>query len=252
MNKEERALREESLLAAALNCFATERWEDVSVAKIAKLAGVAKGTVYLHFASKDEICARLALNFFEELQQKYQTATLKAGTTGRDRLAILIKATFSHYIERKQYKHIVEFCQREHFQNSLNAELSQSLRNMEHNRSREIGTALDQGMRDKTLKPDAAENLTGICCTIKGALNSFPSGVNTNTHEQIKFMDELTGYILASVEPASFETTSFDSASTESATVEPASIELSNVEQRRIAKTTTKTNSPTLELTPEV
>ena len=57
MNNEERKQRERALREVALNCFTTEKWEDVSVARIAKLAGVAKGTVYLHFASKDEICA---------------------------------------------------------------------------------------------------------------------------------------------------------------------------------------------------
>lgn len=251
MNKEERALREASLLAAALNCFATERWEDVSVARIAKLAGVAKGTVYLHFASKDEICARLALDFYDELQKKYEAATSQTGITGRARLAGLIKTSFSHYLERKQYKHIVEYCQREHFLNNLSAELSQSLQNIEHCRRRQIGTALDQGAHDKSLKPDAAEHLTGVCCTIKGALNSFSSSVNTDKQEPMKFMDEVTAYILATVESATVESASVDLTSVESITVERPNTKLDNVEETRTAKTT-KTNSPSLALTSEV
>jgi len=71
MKKEQLAQREQALLTAALNCFATERCEDVTVARIAKLAGVAKGTVYLHFKSKDEICARLAGDFYNSLADKY-------------------------------------------------------------------------------------------------------------------------------------------------------------------------------------
>ena len=48
MKKEQLALREQALLTEALNCFATERCEDVTVARIAKLAGVAKGLSLIH------------------------------------------------------------------------------------------------------------------------------------------------------------------------------------------------------------
>ena len=54
--------REQEILSAALELFAGERWESVTVTQIAKQAGIGKGTVYKHFASKDEIYARLALD----------------------------------------------------------------------------------------------------------------------------------------------------------------------------------------------
>ncbi len=52
------ARNRESLLAAAEEVFA-ERGVEASVADIARRAGVAKGTVFRHFASKDDLIASL-------------------------------------------------------------------------------------------------------------------------------------------------------------------------------------------------
>lgn len=221
MNKQERKLREETLLATALHCFATENRDDISVAKIAALAGVAKGTVYLHFNSKDEICARLAKNFYDELRQKY----LEITGTGCEQLTRVIKTSFNHYRDRAQYTRIVQNCQCEHFSAALDPALARELQDAQNFYRKRIALALSQGARDKTLLPDAGKNLTGICCTLSGALDCFSrrtdsSGDNThrvytshpntdfqgmdrtNTQRQSpkEFIDRVTGYILSSVE----------------------------------------------------
>ena len=62
--------REQEILAAALELFSGENWESVTVIQIAERADIGKGTVYKHFASKDEIYARLALDFFYGLLER--------------------------------------------------------------------------------------------------------------------------------------------------------------------------------------
>ena len=52
--------REQSLLDAALVLFDRDDWSAVTVEAIAERAEYAKGTVYRHFASKDDLYARLA------------------------------------------------------------------------------------------------------------------------------------------------------------------------------------------------
>ena len=59
--------REAALLAAAAALLEREDWATVTVEAIAAEAEYAKGTVYKHFASKDEIYARLALARTAEL-----------------------------------------------------------------------------------------------------------------------------------------------------------------------------------------
>lgn len=55
--------REQSLLDAALALFDREDWQAVTVEAIAERAEYAKGTVYRHFASKDDLYARLAADW---------------------------------------------------------------------------------------------------------------------------------------------------------------------------------------------
>lgn len=55
------ARNRESLLAAAADEFA-ERGLDASVADIARRAGVGKGTVFRHFATKDDLIAAIVLD----------------------------------------------------------------------------------------------------------------------------------------------------------------------------------------------
>ncbi|MEV4631209.1 helix-turn-helix domain-containing protein [Micromonospora sp. NPDC049523] len=54
------------LLAAAADEFA-ERGMDASVADIARRAGVGKGTVFRHFATKDDLIAAIVLDRIDEL-----------------------------------------------------------------------------------------------------------------------------------------------------------------------------------------
>ena len=53
--------REQEILQAAGDLFRRGDWHRTTIDEIAKNAGVGKGTVYLHFKSKEEIVERLAL-----------------------------------------------------------------------------------------------------------------------------------------------------------------------------------------------
>jgi AcrR family transcriptional regulator len=63
---EQKNERRESILAAASGLYAREEYESISVARIAAEAGVAKGTVFVYFSSKEAIFLDLALRSFEE------------------------------------------------------------------------------------------------------------------------------------------------------------------------------------------
>jgi AcrR family transcriptional regulator len=55
--------REQSLLDAAVALLDRDDWQAVTVEAIAERAEYAKGTVYRHFASKDDMLARLAADW---------------------------------------------------------------------------------------------------------------------------------------------------------------------------------------------
>ncbi len=65
--------RRQDILAAALNLFETRDYNDLTMAAIAADSGLAKGTIYIYFKTKEEIFLELAesrlLGWFEALDE---------------------------------------------------------------------------------------------------------------------------------------------------------------------------------------
>lgn len=61
----QRESRRQALLTAAATLFATEPISQITIASIAKEAGLAKGSVYRYFATKEEIFLHLLINALE-------------------------------------------------------------------------------------------------------------------------------------------------------------------------------------------
>lgn len=70
--------KQELILTAAQHVFATEGFHTARVDSIARQAGVAKGTIYLYFRSKEEILVALMENRFARLR-----ALIRAGLEAR-------------------------------------------------------------------------------------------------------------------------------------------------------------------------
>lgn len=63
-SKEAKLARREQILAAAVKLLRRERYEDLTMASVGSAAGLAKGTAYLYWASKEEL-------FLSALQEEY-------------------------------------------------------------------------------------------------------------------------------------------------------------------------------------
>lgn len=64
--------REQQILEQALKLFLEHGEERVTVEMIADAASIGKGTVYKHFATKDEIYLRLMISYEEDLAEVFQ------------------------------------------------------------------------------------------------------------------------------------------------------------------------------------
>jgi AcrR family transcriptional regulator len=88
------ATTREALCDAALTLFAEQGIESTATREIAEKAGVAEGTLYRHFESKDELVQCLfddsARRFYEVLQQ-----TIADDPPPRDRLQALVRGVFA-------------------------------------------------------------------------------------------------------------------------------------------------------------
>lgn len=100
--------KQELILTAAQHVFATEGFHAARVDSIARLAGVAKGTIYLYFRSKEEILVALMENRFGRLRTLIR-AGLEANTgkeaanAFRESIRRIIAAHFQFYSEHKEF-----------------------------------------------------------------------------------------------------------------------------------------------------
>lgn len=80
--------REDAILSAALRLAAAQGWRAATVAGIAADAGIAKGAVYKHFASKEDIYARLAADVLRGLLARLRLRESAAPPAQRLRTAL--------------------------------------------------------------------------------------------------------------------------------------------------------------------
>src|SRR5918911_3653660 len=70
--------RRRDILEAALQAFATKGFNDTTVDAVAQAAGVAKGTVYLYFDSKEHLLLALKKEFMRGLTDAIAEITAEA------------------------------------------------------------------------------------------------------------------------------------------------------------------------------
>ena len=94
LRERQRQEREDLILRAAADLFVERGFHDTSMEDIAARVGIAKGTVYLHFASKED----LALALVDQAARRFAStldAILTSGDTPRAKLEAIFDRTFS-------------------------------------------------------------------------------------------------------------------------------------------------------------
>lgn len=106
--------RRAEILDAALRMFGQYGFRRTSVDDIAREAGIAKGTVYLSFASKEEVFQALAQRLSQQMLTGAEAASRRPGTTA-DKLAAMHAAWFGTYAETiRRSPHAAELLDAKH------------------------------------------------------------------------------------------------------------------------------------------
>lgn len=78
ISSDEKLERREAILDAAIELLAKDDYHDISIARIARKAGLAKGTIFLYFKTKEELFLQLQIreykSWFEDINRRLDTS----------------------------------------------------------------------------------------------------------------------------------------------------------------------------------
>jgi AcrR family transcriptional regulator len=187
--------REREILDAALALFSTDDWQAVTVEQIAERAEIGKGTVYKHFASKDEIYARLAGDFQRQAVEKLER--IDSSLPVLQRLRLIIAIFWEQHLNGTEYQHLVQYCERDDFRKSLSAEAQAAMAVLDARFQDAIDGVLQDGIDQGILPDKPRESLIfGPVAALNGATRMACNCV-PQEQEPGQYLNELTNFILA-------------------------------------------------------
>jgi TetR/AcrR family transcriptional regulator, fatty acid metabolism regulator protein len=98
LKEKQRQEREELILQAAEEVLAEKGYYETSVDEIAARVGIAKGTVYLHFPSKEDLVIAILERNAQKLVDIVETTVVSA-RTNREKLEAILRVVYSGFFD---------------------------------------------------------------------------------------------------------------------------------------------------------
>ena len=167
--------REDEIAEAALELFDRDDWQDVTIEEIAQRAEIGKGTVYLHFPSKEAIYARLALDFSRAILDRLRS--IDSGLPVLERIALAFRIFIDAHRGADRHRRVVDYCWREDFRHRVPPELGQEFEELDLAFRELIHRDLEQGIAEGLIPPKPLPVLVfGLHATLLGAVRVLWSG----------------------------------------------------------------------------
>ncbi|MFI5346489.1 MAG: TetR/AcrR family transcriptional regulator [Elusimicrobiota bacterium] len=141
--------REEDILAAALSLFNRDDWQTVTIDQIAAKAEIGKGTVYKHFTTKDEIYAKLVVEFHREILSELRKIDFSRPPL--DVIGATMDVFWRSHQGASEYKRLIRYCRREDFLNVIGDKLSRELEELDEQFMALLVAPIERGIREGVL-----------------------------------------------------------------------------------------------------
>ena len=164
--------RRAGILDAAVPLFAKQGYARTDVQEIADSLGIAKGTVYLYFESKETLLAHLLLEGLGELVGQLQES-FAAGEAlpAEERLRRLGRAYVCFFDREPQYFRLLMATDRGQFRETVTAEIYQEVLAASVEGLDLVVCAVEQGMSEGTIAVcDARHAAATLWATLNGVL----------------------------------------------------------------------------------
>jgi len=121
--------REGEILDAAVRLLEREDWQLVTIERIAQEAEIGKGTVYLHFPSKEAIYGRLAHEFAGGVLAELRG--IDAAQAPVERLRDAIRIFFAAHLHGRTHHRVAEYCSQDDIRRRLDETTRSELERVE-------------------------------------------------------------------------------------------------------------------------
>lgn len=191
--KQQRSARREAILAAARQVFADRGFDGTTIADVARVAGVAAGTVYLYFPSKADLFAALHARLFEVINLALREARVGAGDM-RVATRIRIRAVFEACTEQSDLLRLV-------FLNfDPRSDIARKMRRDDGDRTRPLAELLRAGMNVGTVR-EGDELLLARLITATVSVGVYQCFVQGDGARAAEYEELVTEMVIGALEP---------------------------------------------------
>lgn len=191
--------RESALLEAARQLFQAQPWDRVTIAEVARQAGIGKGTVYKHFPGKEALYARLVLDRSRE--QLAELRALAASSPAPQAMGRVIRRAFEQMLGDPLQAQLCQLCDRPAFQERLEPPYREQFLELEGQYLELFNQLLRGSFAELELSPaDCQYLLWGVEASFNGVMARIASGGFAHWAEPIAlsdYFDRVTDFIIA-------------------------------------------------------
>lgn len=194
--------RENALLQSARQLFQEQSWDRVTIAEVARHAGIGKGTVYKHFSSKEALYARLVLDCSRQhLSELHETANQ---APPREAMRHVIRRAFEQLLADPLQAQLCLLCDRPAFQERLDAPYREQFLELEGQYMALFNQLLQGSFGELKLSPtDCQHLLWGVEACVNGVMARIASGGFAHWAEPIEldaYFQRVTDFIIAGLQ----------------------------------------------------
>lgn len=170
--EQERARRKQDILQAARAVFAQDGFRRATVDQIAQRAEVAKGTIYLYFASKEAILAELVLCALSDLSARLEAASNGPSLLHPDEKLRAMAAAYLAFAQRApDYFRLLTAFDSGDFERGLSPDRQEQIRAQSTHAMDLVAQAIADGMALGLFAPGDARQTAGVIwAALNGAL----------------------------------------------------------------------------------
>lgn len=173
--------RESEILDAALGLCSTPEFESITMARISEEAEVGKGTLYMHFTSKDELLFRIYLRFYRGLLDELRGQLIDGEPL--DQLRHIIDHGLNYHLNHREYRYVVEYCDRVDFRERAEPGWRDDFLTLDRAFEEWGSPLLQSGMDAGAIAPRPVNELMfGLHACFKGAISMLWAGASWCPH----------------------------------------------------------------------